>query len=405
VLTYYNDFDPFACEWIRGLIKAKAVTPGHIDERSIKDVQPADVVRFQRVHFFAGVAGWDHALNLAGWTGPVWTGSCPCQPFSAAGKRKGKDDERHLWPEFFRLIRECKPSVIFGEQVASKDGLGWLDGVFADLEGAGYACGAADLCAAGINSPHIRQRLFWVAYASSTRAGRDTGTARGTEAKGGRERVANGLQLGDALVVGGSDGRLGIANGKRFDREQVSILEGRSLQARLETSGAGGASRLEYAPSNGRDQGREREPGGSGASIGMGNTEGQRERESDHQGDTIATGGETRAVPSGASPWDAYRIVYCTDGKARRISAQSGDEPLAYGLPRKVGQGSAELAGLDRVAAKAKLRELRNSLKRAKRNRVGRLKGYGNAIVPQVAAEFVRAFMESRIIEAQGAGA
>src|SRR5688500_18876439 len=93
---------------------------------------------------------------------PVWTGSCPCQPFSAAGKGGGFVDDRHLWPEFFRLIGERRPDTILGEQVASKDGLGWLDLVCADLEGADYACGSVDTCAAGFGAPHIRQRLFWI---------------------------------------------------------------------------------------------------------------------------------------------------------------------------------------------------------------------------------------------------
>ncbi len=94
----------------------------------------------------------------------MWTGSCPCQPFSAAGKGGGVANERYLWPDFFRLISECRPAIVFGEQVASAAGLGRLDLVQAALEGAGYACGAADLCAASLGAPHIRQRLYWVAH-------------------------------------------------------------------------------------------------------------------------------------------------------------------------------------------------------------------------------------------------
>ncbi len=101
----------------------------------------------------------------------VWTGSCPCQPFSCAGKQKGTQDERHLWPEFRRLITECHPPIIFGEQVASKLGREWLAGVRADLEALGYAVGAADLCAAGATAPHLRQRLYWVADANGGQRG------------------------------------------------------------------------------------------------------------------------------------------------------------------------------------------------------------------------------------------
>jgi len=167
--TYYNEFDPFAAQWLRNLISKGLIAPGVVDDRPIQEVQPGDV--FSRAHFFAGIGGWDLALQLAGWPSdaPVWTGSCPCQPFSAAGKRKGVEDPRHIWPEFRRLISECLPPVIFGEQVASADGRLWLDGVRSDLEALGYAVGAADLCSAGVGAPNIRQRLYWVACAKGVR--------------------------------------------------------------------------------------------------------------------------------------------------------------------------------------------------------------------------------------------
>src|SRR5690554_4930685 len=151
--------------WLRELIKQNLIPPGDVDERSIEDVTGADLKGYTQCHFFAGIGGWSEALRLAGWPAdrPVWTGSCPCQPFSQAGKREGTKDPRHLWPEFRRLIAERRPSVVFGEQVASKDGRLWLAGVRADLEALGYAVGAADLCAAGVGAPHIRQRLYWVA--------------------------------------------------------------------------------------------------------------------------------------------------------------------------------------------------------------------------------------------------
>ena len=163
----YNDNDRKACAWLGELVKAGHITDGVVDDRPIQEITAADLKPHTRAHFFAGIGGWDYALKLAGWPDdrPVWTGSCPCQPFSSAGKRGAEGDERHLWPEFFRLIAECRPATVFGEQVASADGRAWLAGVRTDLESLGYAVGAADLCAAGVGAPHIRQRLWWVADA------------------------------------------------------------------------------------------------------------------------------------------------------------------------------------------------------------------------------------------------
>ena len=165
--VYYNEIDGFCCDWLSNLMDAGAITPGTIDDRSIEDVTPADLAGMDRVHLFAGIGVWEYAFihsGLADYSG-IWTGSCPCQPFSASGKGGGFDDERHLWPAFFHLIEECRPAAVLGEQVASKDGLTWLDLVSDDMEGSGYAIAAFDLCAAGFGAPHIRQRLYWSAFA------------------------------------------------------------------------------------------------------------------------------------------------------------------------------------------------------------------------------------------------
>ena len=165
---YYNEIDSFEAAWLRELMKAGVIGYGEIDRRDIREVQAEDLRGFSQCHFFAGIGVWSYALRRAGWPddSPVWTGSCPCQSFSASGKRRGFSDHRHLWPAWFRLIREYRPDICFGEQVASRDGLAWLDVVSADLEAEGYAIGAADLCAAGFGAPHIRQRLYFVADAA-----------------------------------------------------------------------------------------------------------------------------------------------------------------------------------------------------------------------------------------------
>jgi DNA (cytosine-5)-methyltransferase 1 len=303
-VNYYNENDPKTAAWLRELIAANAIPAGDVDTRSICEVRPSDLGGYTSCHFFAGIGGWAFALRLAGWPDdkPVDTGSCPCQPFSVAGEGKGEADERHLWPIWFNLIRQRRPPVIFGEQVASPLALQWIDGVFANLEAESYACGASDLCAAGINAPHIRQRLYWVADAESNRLTRQQ-TARNWWAG-----VKHGSGLGEPDSTGWQSGR--------------QTAEGYGYRDTIKPNGDAG--RVEHSALS--------------------------------QSPRL---GQQRQQLLGPAAWSAFDLIPCEDGKTRRI--ESGTFPLAYGVS----------------------------------GRVGLLRGYGNAIVPQLAAEFIQAYQEA----------
>ena len=168
-LAYYNENDPYCAAWLRNLISENLIALGDVDDRDIRDVRPVDLRGYAQCHFFAGLGGWSRALRLAGVGDhrPLWTGSCPCQPFSSAGARRGFADERDLWPDWQWLIAQCRPPTVFGEQVARATV--WFDRLCADMEGEEYACSAAVLPACGVDAPHKRDRLWFVAHADSER--------------------------------------------------------------------------------------------------------------------------------------------------------------------------------------------------------------------------------------------
>lgn len=169
--NYYNEIDPDAAAVLRAGIADGIFPDGDVDERSIEDVKPHDLDGYTQCHFFAGTGGWILALDLAGWprNRRVWTGSCPCQPFSSAGKGLGLADERHLWPAWLYLIDECGPPDIVGEQVASSRTEPWIDLIHADLEGLGYAFGGVAFPAASIGAPFIGDRFYWAAVSAALR--------------------------------------------------------------------------------------------------------------------------------------------------------------------------------------------------------------------------------------------
>lgn len=231
--AYYNEFKPEAAHMLRQLIKDGHIASGDVDERSITGVTADDIKGYSQCHFFAGIGGWSVALRLAGWPDdrPVWTGSCPCQPFSSAGKQKGKADERHLWPEWFRLISECRPATVFGEQVESAIAHGWLDDVYNDMEGQGYAVGSAVLPACAVGKPHQRKRLWFVGNAKYY--GQSARTLTGSEGQAiqhntqGAHRTSESEGTGESEYVANAE-REGLEGHGRYEPEHGE--EGRQEQ-------------------------------------------------------------------------------------------------------------------------------------------------------------------------------
>lgn len=389
--AYYNEIDPYAAQWLRNLIAAGHIAPGDVDERSIEDVRPTELLGYTQCHFFAGIGIWSYALRLAGWPDdrPVWTGSCPCQPFSSAGKGKGTADERHLWPAWFHLIqyRKGRGVSVYGEQVANGDGLTWLDLVQADMEGAGYTFRPVDICAAGFGAPHIRQRLFF-------HAGRAEGVdqfdafSKGLEGfvghvdngnepgRIGADQAGSATPAGDPCIVanpghgehigrdaireadGGDDGAKGQGEGTGPERIRskhdaaicgagCGVADAHKAEQHRDVGATG--SKEGGRPTDGceTEQLADAESGGCGkqrSTLEPGNV-----RYTDGGSNTSDRPGPTNGI------WRDTDWLFCKDGKWRPV--EPGTFPLAHGAP----------------------------------SRVGRLRAYGNGINAEAAAAFIRA--------------
>jgi DNA (cytosine-5)-methyltransferase 1 len=406
-MNYYNEHDPKAAAWLRELIAFGHIPAGIVDERDIQKVKYDELTDYTQCHFFAGIGGWPLALRLAGWPDnlSVWTGSCPCQPFSSAGKQQGEKDERHLWPDFRRLIEAGKPAIAFGEQVASKAGREWLAGIRTDLEALAYEVGAADLCAAGVGAPHIRQRIFWVADATGQRwhrgelDGNETGwglaansstacgladsdklhgdrTGHGSSHDGGEQRCAGPIQ-GQHHLRRMADSA-GVSGPQQQHQSRGRLWWGPPTEYSSECAGPCG---LENPDDRRCNPGSREKPkvaqreGGNGiieqrgGSCGVVHSSGAELEGYARDGNNGNKPGRIGSQSSGPTtapsrPWDSFDILPCTDGKARRV--ESGTFPLADGIP----------------------------------GRVGLLRGYGNAIVPEAAAQFVMAWQDLYIANA-----
>lgn len=344
-MIYYNEFDLKKAAMLKQLMTDGLIPMGDIDTRSIKDVKPDDLRNYIQCHFFAGIGLWTLALKIA-WGGvaastrPVWTGSCPCQPYSSAGKQKAQKDDRHLWPEWFRLIKECRPAKIFGEQVANAITKGWLDGVYDDLEGQDYAVGSAVLPACSVGAPHKRDRLWFVADSDKRRW----------------KAVASGRQSGKKynLESCGIMADAGSAE-RRPDTERWRNVDDGANARREEEAGGfaicgenilGNSDRQTSERNTGSLFGKKKKIGGEGQQDGnigdgftnassMGNSQEFSERKPDDKGNSQPISGETRSISGSSGYWgDNIEFISCPDGKARAVEPRI--PLLAHGYPARV---------------------------------------------------------------------
>lgn len=355
--AYYNENDHRAAAWLAELIKQNLIAPGIVDTRSIEDVRPDELKEFTQCHFFAGIGGWSYALRLAGWPDdrPVWTGSCPCQPYSTAGKGEGFADERHLWPAWFWLIKQRHPDVIFGEQVEAAINHGWLDLVCSDLEREDYRIGAVGLPACGVGAPHIRQRLWFVADSNSERLqgyGRPV-EQHDSERRQEQTRLCSESGSNDGLVITETSERGSKRNAEKC-RTSAQIRRSSEL------------GRVAESDSAGRQQGK-------------------RNNQTARHGHTLAAeSNDDRPKPADApdSMWGTSDWLFCRDGKWRPV--ESSLFGVVDGLP-------------DELVRSCNISRACNPLAKEQEARMMRLKGYGNAIVPIVAAEVIKAYMETTL--------
>jgi DNA (cytosine-5)-methyltransferase 1 len=359
MVAYYNEVDPHAAEWLRNLITLGVIAPGEVDERSIEDVRPDDLRPFRQCHFFAGIGVWSYALRQAGWPDDreVWTGSCPCQPFSAAGKGAGFADERHLWPAWQWLIQQRRPTAIYGEQVASKATEPWIDLVHADLEAMGYAFGCVPFPSAGAGAPHIRDRAYWVANAEHNGRDRPERLAALTDRNQPIQRVSDGNCAGSLRLVNTKQQRL---EGHRWHGDNSDE------PGRLDPHAAGSAAE-------------------KGSACRMADTQGQGERTDESRSDSGAqtelNGKLDRPGPTNGL-WSDVDWLLCRDGKWRPV--ESINVEMADGLASRLGYG--------RFGDSYSL----NPLKEKAENRTLRLKGYGNAINAEAAKLFISSVMDEQ---------
>ena len=343
----------------------------------------------------------------------VICGGYPCQPFSVAGRQGGEDDPRHLWPEYFRLVRELRPHYAIGENVGGHLRLG-LDTVLEDLDSENYTVRCFSVEAASLGAPHRRERIFWIAVADSVsdehrfEIGGSSGVSESLSRKHRQENSASGEPIGTGAIrrtdnghevvpdtdsgvrrggrTVGSSGEDSIGRIHTKEKEQAGDdLRGETLgrnTVRGETEDS--APDVADASSNGRDaertdqetrgtlggseEGRMLEPEGSGSRSEVSGTEDATDTHSEGlEGTEKARNSEEERTI--AEQFTARQGAQRSEEERRKTTFESylggGNDGISAWL-----DGSWE-RGIPRVAPSNKLR-------------VPRLKALGNAVLPQL---------------------
>lgn len=384
-LAYYNENDPFAAAWLVELIKEGVIADGVVDTRDIQDVAPTELEGYSQWHLFAGIGVWSYALRLAGWSDdlPVLTVSCPCQPYSAAGKGAGFADERHLWPAAFHIIEAIRPPCIFGEQVTAAIKHGWLDLVADDMEGIGYSFWPEAFPACSVGAYHQRKRLYFVGEPKSNGwvGWSDNGYSRRWECSPRQTGPTNRLDHA-------------IGNGAQRSRTGEQIVDARCTNDELADPEGGGwrQNGCDIIGSVEKAQGRQRyRISGTRKISGLGIADSPRPQPG--QPTLSAVGyGNTFDSASSISFWHDCEWIYCRDGKYRPIprATESSVERMAARVTDDLG-----LVCLQNYPDHTDAEDwVYAPLIQKGKARVGRLRGYGNALCAPQAETFIRAYIE-----------
>lgn len=391
--VYYNDFEPFACASLRRNIERGRLGAGIVDERSIVDVQPADLADFTICHFFAGIGGFELARLMAGWPDDeqLWTGGFPCQDISCAGKGEGISGERSgLWFEFLRLIRACRPARLLIENVPALRTRG-ADEVLDGLEREGYSARPIVVGAWAVGAPHRRNRVWIVcelADKPSQRRPRQ-GTGRGQDGLAGDDRDG---------VADAQRARRGTGAGE--PRDQTGAGGGRDQSQPGSETGlvhAAGSGLEGHGADSGQSQGRESRRAGPSDFPGWPARPGEPQHEWEEPRLVYAASRDGSRKARDGSQAEGETQTPNAGGRSqiRRIEQPAYSDHAGYEGQPQPALGAATHGLPERLAGRSGIATapaISGDVRQRPAWRRHSLKAVGNAIVPQVAAEVLRAW-------------